>query len=875
MRRAVYCIGMKWLTPVLLLGPIFCFAQIPSRIPNTSLNLPPSLPLGEYALVDATPGGGFASGPVHLTAPPGVTNEVYVVEQAGIIRRIANWSTPPRSTNVFLNITNRVKNAHGEEGLLGLAFHPNYATNGWLFVFYTIESGAPDHWRHDDVLSRFTRDPNNPTIADPNSEVILFRQSNDMWGVNHNAGDLHFGPDGYLYLSLGDSGYDLQSQIIDGGFFGGVIRIDVDERPENLPPQPHTHPLGPYRVPADNPFVGATHFNGLAINTNTLRMEFFATGLRNPWRMSVDPLTGEVILGDVGGGAWEEVNLIVPGGNYGWPYREGPDPHQGTPPPGAVFVDPIYAYGRSDGLSVIGGFIYRGTSLPELVGNYIFTDWSHSRLYALIPNGTNPVTPIQLNASGFGFGPSSIAPDPSNGDILVTRNGWYTSIERLVRSAGGPTNTIPPWLSSSGAFADLATLTPEAGIVPYELNLPFWSDGAIKSRWVSLPDTNHVFGLTAQGPWIAPSGSVWIKHFDLEMTNGVPTSRRRIETRFIVRTGNGAYGLSYRWNEAQTDAELVDEAGVSVPVTIEEDGQPVTFNWHFPARAECLSCHTPQAGHALGFSTDQWNRDRVYGSVTANQIVAFAQMGYGDAPPEPAVAWPRLVRPDEEDVAIGFRARSYLQANCVYCHGGGGVARWDARWWAELEHAGIIDGDINRILDDPTDRIIVRGDHARSMLLNRIDRRGAHQMPPLASERIDTQAVALISAWITSLAGYQTYDEWAATELIGQPPAERARTADPDADGMTNEDEWRLRRNPLDPTDAWVMEMPEPGRVRFERPAGLPAFIQHTVDLLQPDWRIVDHPDNTWHVAASNTLNEVLLIENAPQGHYRLTAQPD
>ena len=862
-----------FLSLALLLIPAFVPAQLPSRAANTTLNLPAELPLGAYELIETLPGSTFAVGPVHLTAPPGVTNELYAVEQNGLIRRISPWGAPPHASNVFLDITDRVRALHGEEGLLGLAFHPNYETNGWFFVFYTIEAPTPDHWQHDDVLARFTRNPNNPTIADPASEVVLFRQPNNMWGVNHNAGDLHFGPDGYLYLSLGDSGYNMESQIIDDGFFGGVLRIDVDERPENLLPNPHTNPLGPYRVPADNPYVDATHFNGLPINTATLRTEFYAAGLRNPWRMSVDPLTGEIILGDVGEGDWEEINYIVPGGNYGWPYREGPDPHIGTPPPGAAFIEPIYAYGRTDGLSVIGGFIYRGTALPELVGHYLYSDWGNGDIYALLPDGTNAVTPTALTSGESGFGPTSLAPDPINGDLLVTRNGWDRGVKRLVRSAGGTVPAIPERLSETGAFADLATLTPEAGIVPYDLNLPFWSDGALKSRWVSLPDTNQTFTSSLVGPWSAPSGTVWVKHFDLELTNGVPASTRRIETRFLVRTGTGAYGLSYRWNEDQTDADLVDEAGLSEPVTVLEAGVPIHFQWRYPGRAECLTCHTPQAGHALGFSTDQWNRDRAYGTVTTNQILAFAAMGYLDPPPGPAISWPRLAPADDDTVDLGFRVRSYLQANCVYCHGNGGVAQWDARWWPPLEDAGLIEAPVGRILDDPTARIVARGDLARSMLLNRINRRGAHQMPPLASERIDTQAVALVSAWITQLADHQTYDEWASIALAGQPPENMARTADPDEDGLTNEQEWRFQRNPLDSSDAFLLTAPagSPGQLQFQQPAGVRVFIEATDSLFEPDWRIIDHPSNAWSLPAAPQLRTITDPPNSAARTYRLT----
>ena len=166
------------------------------------------------------------------------------------------------------------------------------------------------------------------------------------------------------------------------------------------------------------------------------------------------------------------------------------------------------------------------------------------------------------------------------------------------------------------------TMTPRRGIVPYEINVPFWSDNAKKKRWFSLPDTSLKFGFSREGSWNFPATTVWIKHFDLEMTNGVPQSSRRIETRFLVRNSEGVYGVTYRWGGSTSNATLVPDGGMDENFVIRDGATTRTQVWHYPSRNECLTCHTPVAGHALGFNTAQLNRNYDYG-IVANQIYAF------------------------------------------------------------------------------------------------------------------------------------------------------------------------------------------------------------------------------------------------------------
>src|SRR6185369_6373883 len=304
-----------------------------------------------------------------------------IVEQIGRIVVITNLASPTRT--VFMDISSRVHFA-GEEGMLGLAFHPGYLTNRYFFVDYVTWTNGVSSSTRQDRLSRFEISPTNPNQGLANSEVILISQPDDF--SNHNAGDLHFGTDGYLYVSLGDEGdandTGANSQRIDKDFFSAMMRLDVDKLPGSLPPTPHPASSTNYAIPSDNPFIGATQFNGIP-TTGNIRTEFWAVGLRNPWRFSIDYVTGLIYCGDVGQGAREEVDIIAKGGNYGWNYREGyiQRPGSGAPPAGFSSIPPILDYARTPsgatnvGNSITGGVVYRGNRISQLNGAYIFGDY--------------------------------------------------------------------------------------------------------------------------------------------------------------------------------------------------------------------------------------------------------------------------------------------------------------------------------------------------------------------------------------------------------------------------------------------------------------------------------------------------------------------
>ena len=320
-----------------------------------------SLPLfstenNELTLVKAFPNLSFDS-PVFFCHSNDGTNRIFVEEQRGVIRVFANDSTTS-NTVVFLDIDGRVTSG-GEMGLLGLAFHPSYSGNGYFYVNYTTTQNGPRRT----VISRFSAQGDQ---ADPNSELIILQVEQPF--SNHNAGMIDFGGDGYLYISLGDggSGGDPQNNGQNRTtLLGSLLRIDVDNHAGGLN----------YGIPADNPFVG---------EGGGVREEIFAYGLRNVWRFSIDRQSGEIWAGDVGQGAKEEIDLIEKGGNYGWRIMEGFNcfnPSSGCDQRGLTL--PIGDYGRSDGQSVTGGYIYRGSVHPELAGAYIYGDFVSGRIWML------------------------------------------------------------------------------------------------------------------------------------------------------------------------------------------------------------------------------------------------------------------------------------------------------------------------------------------------------------------------------------------------------------------------------------------------------------------------------------------------------------
>jgi uncharacterized repeat protein (TIGR03806 family) len=324
-----------------------------------------------------------------------------------------------------------------------------------------------------------------------------------------------------------------------------------------------------------------------------------------------------------------------------------------------------------------------------------------------------------------------------------------------------PDGKIPPLLSQTGAFSDVRHLVPVKSLLPYDLIVAFWSDGASKTRWVALPDAKVKFSAT--GPWVFPAGTVFVKHFDLPTDPFNPNAKRRLETRLLVRdSAGGVYGVTYKWRADQSDADLL-------PGSLSEDiplktatGQSGRQSWYYPSRKDCLTCHTAGGGGVLGVKTRQMNHDFAYPTgVTDNELRAWNRVGLF----EPAIqatdlaAFPTLAAAEDDTRSIEDRARSYLDANCSHCHHPGGtVAYFDARFTTPLAQQGLINGPV--LLDQGIDRprIISPHDIWRSIAYMRVNTDGDVRMPPLARETVDYKGVALLRQWIMSLPGRPVLD---------------------------------------------------------------------------------------------------------------------
>ena len=315
---------------------------------------------------------------------------------------------------------------------------------------------------------------------------------------------------------------------------------------------------------------------------------------------------------------------------------------------------------------------------------------------------------------------------------------------------------IPALLSQTGVFSDTPNRVVTPGLIPYDLNVAFWSDGADKSRWIAVPPGKIAFAPT--GEWRFPPGTVFVKNFDLEVNAANPAGKRRLETRLLVRdAAGGVYGVVYKWRSDGSDADLLAGSETETIPIKSATGEVRQQTWYYPSRQDCLTCHTANAGGVLGVKTRQLNRSFTYPAGTNdNELRAWNHLGlFAPAFTDEAVhAFPALAAADNTARSLPDRARSYLDANCSQCHRPGGtVANFDARYDTPLADQALVDGPV--LIDQGIDRprIIAPHDIWRSIAYMRIDTDGDIKMPPLARETIDRRGVALLREWIDSLPG--------------------------------------------------------------------------------------------------------------------------
>lgn len=352
-----------------LLGAMTIFLLLIAPVALAQNNEGPPSSVGLQLVVE-----GLTS-PIDMAQPDDGTGRIFIADQVGMIRVVEGGQLLPEP---LLDISGQLvdlSDNYDERGLLGLALHPDFASNGRLFVYYSapLRAEAPSEWNHTSVISEFTLSMDNPNMADPASERVIMMV--DQPQMNHDAGDITFGPDGYLYIPLGDGGGadDVGMGHTEGignaqdmsKWLGKILRIDINNG-------------DPYAIPEDNPFV----------DMDNVPDEIWASGFRNPWRLSFDEEYG-LLVADVGQNVWEEVNIVTAGGNYGWNMLEGyhcfstetPDHNpldcEETGPNGETLQRPVIEYNHQVGITIIGGYVYRGSAMPaSLRGTYIFGDWS-------------------------------------------------------------------------------------------------------------------------------------------------------------------------------------------------------------------------------------------------------------------------------------------------------------------------------------------------------------------------------------------------------------------------------------------------------------------------------------------------------------------
>ncbi|CAG1017755.1 hypothetical protein BURC_02440, partial [Burkholderiaceae bacterium] len=588
--------------------------------------------------------------PVAMLQAPNDGSRWFVVEKGGVVRVFAN-SGAVASSSVFLDISTLLANSPEEEaGLLGMAFDPNFGSgagkNRFVYLFY---SGAPNSgYRLRSTISRFSAN-DALTSVDRSTEVKLITL--DKLETNHNGGNIAFGPDGYLYAGFGDGGGDPNPQAQDDKFlFGKIIRIN---------PAVATGAV-PYSIPADNPNAGGPLCNATGRGASACA-EVWARGLRNPWRWSFDRISGRLWVGDVGWGSYEEVNIVTRNANYGWPITEGPScVTAGCNKAG--LTDPVHSVARGDGQSITGGYVYRGTQTTDMLGQYVYGDFG-SRMFGAVIAGSTPgsytartliapfsASSIMVASFGQAIDGELFALDYSGGRI-----------RQLIFSSGSPSApVVPNLLSATGCVSASDPRQPAPGLVNYDINAPFWSDGAAKERFFALPAAPAAFSAASGGDWTMAPRGVLMKNFRLGGT--------LIETRLLMRQSNGDWaGYTYEWNDAQTDATLVGAAGKDKAIA----GQ----TWAYPSRSQCLQCHTVASGFSLGLETQQMNRHTTYAQtgINAHQLTTLSSTPVGMLTPQVSdpSALPRLADPFGNE-ALATRARAYLHTNCAMCHQPGG-----------------------------------------------------------------------------------------------------------------------------------------------------------------------------------------------------------
>lgn len=693
--------------------------------------------------------------PLEAVAAPG-TQRIFIAERKGKIWSFVADSKTEKADLAYDFVGKTEKGEPLPQTVYAMTVHPKFAENGYVFVTY-IPDTRKDNVPNGTRVSRF-KVSGEPPKFDAASEKTIIEWHNG----GHNGGGLAFGNDGMLYIATGDAsgiaderqtGQDLSD------LFGSILRVDVDAAGDDKG----------YVVPNDNPFV----------KMKDARPEIWAYGLRQVWRFSFDRQNGQLWAGEVGQDLWEMVYAIERGGNYGWSVSEGLHPFRPERKLGPTpILKPVVEHSHSDFRSITGGFVYAGKKLPELQGHYIYGDFDTGRIWSFKPHHTNQAADRRFVASELGelarttYRIVSFCEDHNRELLLVDfMGGGLHSI--VPAPAVVETAPFPKKLSETGLFKSIKEHRVAAGVIPYSVNAELWSDHAVKERFIAIPGDGKIGfdEITYPEPppgapagWKFPDGTVLVKSFFMDMERGNPASRKRLETRLLhfqqfpgtSEVGDQYWrGYTYVWNEEQTDAELLDGAGLDKTLHIKDGDRTIEQVYRFPSRAECALCHNNAAKFALGVSTLQLNREHDYGYGKVNQLAALEQLGlFEKTLPKKPAELPKLVNYEDATQPIEVRARAYLHSNCAHCHTkwGGGNAEFKLSSTLPLEQlgiAGVKPGHGAFGLTEPA--LISPGHPERSVILHRMKLNALGRMPHIGSKTVHESAVKVVEAWIKEL----------------------------------------------------------------------------------------------------------------------------
>lgn len=657
-----------------------------------------------------------------ITHAPG-SDRLFVVEQAGKI-----FSFPNRPDVQSADLVADLKQIPGVEQTYAIAFHPDFARNRYCYVCY-IKAADLDDGTH---IARFRVSNTEPPTIDVASETTII-----TWlSGGHNGCCLKFGPDGCLYISTGDgvgpnppdtrkAGQDVTNLL------SAILRIDVD----------HPSAGQNYGIPAENPFVKLAGARG----------EIWAYGFRNPWRMSFDSKTGDLWVGDVGWELWEMLDRVERGGNYGWSIMEGRQPTNPEWPRGPTpILPPTIDHPHSESSSITDGLTYYGNQLKDLQGTHIYGDYDTGKIWGFRYEQGRVVDHRELADTTHrivGFG------EDNHGECYLLDHTAGTIHRLIPNPQRDQQSTFPRKLSDSGLFELVAKQLPAAGVISYSINAEPWADYATAERLVAIPNE---LSIKAEGTtWTFPKDSVLVKTLSLEMERGNSASRRVIETQILHFDGNEWQPYTYRWNDEQSDAVLVEASGMEHTFDVMDRDAPSgkrQQTWRFAGRAECQRCHNKWSGPPLAFNTPQLNRVHYY-RPTASQLDTLAELRLIEKP-IPADTRPKLASPQDPTADLDSRARAYLHANCAHCHrmhAGGSVL--------SKMHFDLPLKETTMVGVRPTQgtfgihnaQVIAPGDPYRSVLWYRISKLGGGRMPHIGSTEIDREGVELIHDWLRQL----------------------------------------------------------------------------------------------------------------------------